>query len=132
MNKRFIYQNGELEKVTKEELKAMGAISYSLGDNKCLFPLCSQNQFCNKQCEQYYPIANKIATSIFEKHFNDDFDIDSLKNVFNNLIVEARDFLSKDIVLTKGLFLCIKICLISLVKNETMLELSSEIENILL
>lgn len=132
MNKRFIYQDGELEKVTKEELKAMGAISYSCCDNKCLFPLCLQNQFCSKQCEQYYPIANKIATSIFEKHFNDDFNIDSLKNVFNNLIVEAREFLSKDIVLTKGLFLCIKISLISLVKNETMLEFPSEIENTLL
>lgn len=132
MSKRFVYQDGELEKVTKEELKTMGAISYSCADNKCLFPLCSQNQFCGKQCVQYYPIANEIATLIFEKHFKDDLDVDSLKRVFNNLIAEARNFISKDIVLTKGLFLCIKICLISLVKNETMLDLPAEIENTLL
>lgn len=133
MNDRFIWHEGELEKVTKEDLERMGYVSYAHVDGHHVCQMCSQNSFCGHRCDTYFSIANDIANSIFEKYFNDDTaTIELLKKILDNLVAEVRAFLPSGITLTKGLFICSKIRLITLVQDETMLDVPIEFKNNLL
>lgn len=133
MNDRFVWREGELEKVTKEKLEKMGYVSYSYNDGRRVCQMCSQNNFCEHRCDAYFHIADKIAKSIVEKYFDDDTaDIEQFKKILNNLIAEVKIYLPSEITLTKGLFLCIKIRLITLVQDETMIDVPIEIKNNLL
>ena len=133
MNDRFIWHEGELEKVTKEELEKMGYISYSHNDGQHVCQMCSQNSFCEHRCDKYFSFADNIAKVIFEKYFNDDTaNVDLLKKISDNLIAEIKAVLPSGITLTKGLFICSKIRLITLVQDETLIDVPIELKNNLL
>lgn len=133
MNDRFVWREGELEKVTNEELEKMGYISYSHNDGQHICQMCSQNSFCKQCCDKYFSIAEEVAKAIFEKHFNDaTANVELLKKILENLVAEIRAVLPLGITLTKGLFICSKIRLITLVEDETMIDIPIELKNNLL
>lgn len=132
MNDRFIWHDGELEEITKEDLKKLGYVSYIQSENKYSCKLCSQNSFCGHNCENYYPIADKIAKSIFNKYFNDDANIGTVNKIFGNLIEEMKSILSPEITLTKGLYICSKIRLIKLIEDETLIDIPLDIKSSIL
>lgn len=128
MNDRFVWHEGELEKVTKEDLEKLGYVSYSQNDGQHVCQMCSQNSFCGHRCEMYFITADKIAKSIFEKYFNDDTaSIELLKKILDNLVAEIKAVLPSGITLSKGLFICSKIRLIMLVQDETMIDIPKEL-----
>lgn len=127
MNEKFIWKEGELEKISQDKLEKLGVISYNSSSSKHFCRLCNRNEFCNQQCDKYRSIANKIADAIFKKYFNEDSsDINLLRGIISDFDSEVQKNLDGD-AMDKGLSVCLKIHFMDLIQFETLIDVPTDL-----
>ncbi len=120
MENKFIWD--EIKFVSSEVVK----VEYPT--NKKPFFECRYNQYCNN-CGDKTKIATDISNTIFKKYCSNDMLNEQLGLILKNLIDIIDQFLPKEIVLTKGLYYCIKAHLLSIVDANTNISFSEDFYN---
>lgn len=126
MNERFIWKEGELEKISQEELENLGMIPYR-SNTKHYCRLCDHSKSCGQQCDRYRPLANQIAHAVFKEYFDENSsDLHLLRRILSDFDREIQKTAERTAI-DKGLIACIKIHFIDLIQFETMIDVPTDL-----